>query len=99
MNMFDEMQRNVDLYDKFKMAQKSILLFAIIKDKYIQRYKINELNDYKCRIIKEEFLYFDPTPKSEKIIKIEISSLHLQRIHLLISNEKMMRIIEILIKY
>lgn len=66
MNMFDEMQRNVDLYDKFKTAQKSILLFAIIKDKYIQRYKINELNDYKCRIIKEEFLYFDPTPKSEK---------------------------------
>ena len=66
MNMYDEMQRNANLYDKLKLAQKTMLLFSILKDKYIYKHKASELNEYKCRIIKEEFLFFDPTPKSDK---------------------------------
>ena len=66
MNMYDEIQRSVVLFDKLKMIQKAMLWLSIIKDNHIQGNKMKELDEYKWRIIKEEFLEFDPTPKSGK---------------------------------
>lgn len=66
MNMYDELQLSAVLFDKLKLIQKSMLCLSVLKDGFIQQNKMKDLDQYKWRIIKEEFLVFDPTPKSSK---------------------------------
>ena len=66
MNMYDELQLSAVLFDKLKLIQKSMLCLSVLKDSFIQQNKMKDLDQYKWRIIKEEFLVFDPTPKSSK---------------------------------
>lgn len=63
LNFHDQFEQTNLLFDKFKHTQALIVAIAILRNKTIKKDRSKLLVDYKCQIIKEEFLEFTPTPK------------------------------------
>lgn len=66
LNFLDEMHKANQIFDKFKNIQALVFGMAVLRNKYIKKDRSMILNEYKCRIIREEFLDFTPTPTDKK---------------------------------
>lgn len=67
LNIYDELQKSNELFDKIKRVQNTILGIAVLRNHLIKKDRSEMLDEYKFQIIKEEFLDFTPTPKDRKL--------------------------------
>ena len=66
LNFVDEMHKTNQIYDRFKNIQAFVFGVVALRNKYIKKDRSMILDEYKCRIIREEFLDFTPTPTDKK---------------------------------
>jgi serine/threonine protein kinase len=65
LNILDQFEQTNKLFDKFKHTQALIVAIAVLRNETMKKDMSKILDAYKCRIIKEEFLEFTPTPKEQ----------------------------------
>jgi len=67
LNFFDELVKNNELYEKFKLVQAKVFAIVALRGKVLKKDRSEILNDYKHQIIEEEYLEFTPTPKATNL--------------------------------
>jgi serine/threonine protein kinase len=65
LSILDKFEQTNKLFDKFKHTQALIVAIAVLRNETMKKDMSKILDAYKCRIIKEEFLEFTPTPKEQ----------------------------------